>query len=149
MCLANGLTDAFALEARPTSATYNPVTAAAWNAAARADKAAKKRDKDASSSSDEENAMMSDAARSDAEAKLLGASCKTVTPGEFVCVFPGVGIFCHGFCSLCAAFALSKRAGMFLVLCCIVATKPLIRLRVVVNFACFLPFFGCVIVFLF
>lgn len=81
MCLANGLTDAFALEARPTSATYNPVTAAAWNAAARADKANKKREAGGSSSSEEDGLKMSDKARSDAEGKLLGASAKTIEPG--------------------------------------------------------------------
>lgn len=73
MCLANGLTDAFALEARPSSATYNPITAAAWNAAAQAQKSNKP--------SVEAMAEMSDAARSEAEAKMLGASAMNITPG--------------------------------------------------------------------
>ncbi|CAB1103979.1 GT2 [Ectocarpus sp. CCAP 1310/34] len=75
MCLANGLTDAFALEARPSSATYNPVTAAAWNAAAQAQKSNKP--------SVEAVAQTSDAARSEAEAKMLGASAMNITPGFF------------------------------------------------------------------
>lgn len=79
MCVANGLTDAFALEARPTSATYNPITAAAWSAAARADKANKKGD--GNTSSDDETPM-TDAARSEAEAKLLSASAVSITPGK-------------------------------------------------------------------
>lgn len=91
MCLANGLTDAFALEARPQSATYNPVTAAAWNAAARADKANKKREADGSSSSDDDATKMSDSARADAESKLLGATAKTIEPGEFGRLFCGGG----------------------------------------------------------
>lgn len=81
MCVANGLTDAFALEARPSSATYNPISAAAWNAAARADKSNKKND--GNTSSDEEGvSQMSEAARSEAEAKLLAASAMNITPGE-------------------------------------------------------------------
>ncbi|CAM9415618.1 unnamed protein product [Ectocarpus sp. 4 AP-2014] len=75
MCLANGLTDAFALEARPSSATYNPITAAAWNAAAQAQKSNKP--------SVEAMAEMNEAARSEAEAKMLGASAMNITPGFF------------------------------------------------------------------
>lgn len=84
MCLANGLTDAFALEARPSSATYNPVTAAAWNAAARAEKANKKKDKEGSGGSSDEDGLGStnEKARSDAEGKVLGAPAKTIEPGE-------------------------------------------------------------------
>lgn len=74
MCLANGLTDAFALEARPSSATYNPITAAAWNAAARAQKA-----NDAITV--ENMAEMTEGARSEAEAKLLGATAVGIPPG--------------------------------------------------------------------
>lgn len=81
MCLANGLTDAFALEARPTSATYNPVSAAAWNAAARAEKANKKKDKEDSNSDEDGLGSTNDKARSDAEAKVLGAPAKTIEPG--------------------------------------------------------------------
>lgn len=78
MCLANGLTDAFALEARPSSATYNPISAAAWNAAKGAAKANK-------GMSVEAMAEMSDAARSEAEAKMLGASAMNITPGAYMC----------------------------------------------------------------
>lgn len=78
MCLANGLTDAFALEARPSSATYNPISAAAWNAAKGAAKANK-------GMSVEAMAEMSDAARSEAEAKMLGASAMNITPGTYMC----------------------------------------------------------------
>lgn len=74
MCLANGLTDAFALEARPSSATYNPVTAAAWNAANQA--------KNANEPASMENmSEMGEAARSEAEAKMLGAPALSVPPG--------------------------------------------------------------------
>ncbi|CAM9949458.1 unnamed protein product, partial [Laminaria digitata] len=76
MCLANGLTDAFALEARPTSATYNPVTAAAWNAANQA-----KNSNDAATVAN--MSEMSEAARSEAEAKMLGAPALSVPPGFF------------------------------------------------------------------
>lgn len=75
MCLANGLTDAFALEARPSSATYNPITAAAWNAAARAQKANE-------TITVENMAEMTEGARSEAEAKLLGATALGITPGQ-------------------------------------------------------------------
>eukprot|EP00752_Nemacystus_decipiens_P009511 g8502.t1 len=76
MCLANGLTDAFALEARPSSATYNPITAAQWNAAKDAQKANKQITVEAM-------AEMSDAARSEAEAKMLGATAMNITPGFY------------------------------------------------------------------
>lgn len=78
MCLANGLTDAFALEARPSSATYNPITAAQWNAAKEAQKANKQITVEAM-------AEMSDAARSEAEAKMLGATAMNITPGGVGC----------------------------------------------------------------
>lgn len=78
MCLANGLTDAFALEARPSSATYNPITAAAWNAAARVQKANE-------SMTAENMSEMNDTARSEAEAKTLGAGAMNITPGSLVC----------------------------------------------------------------
>ena len=75
MCLANGLTDAFALEARPSSATYNPITAAAWNAANQA--------KNANEPITVENmSEMGESARSEAEAKMLGAPALTIPPGE-------------------------------------------------------------------
>lgn len=80
MCLANGLTDAFALEARPTSATYNPITAAAWNAAAQAQKANEP-------ITVENMAEMSESARSEAEAKMLGATAMSLTPGRAVFFF--------------------------------------------------------------
>lgn len=73
MCLANGLTDAFALEARPASATYNPISAAAWNAASRVSKA--------NEVTVETMAELSEASRSEAEAKMLGATAMNVTPG--------------------------------------------------------------------
>lgn len=88
MCLANGLTDAFALEARPSSATYNPITAAQWNAAKEAQKANKQITVEAM-------AEMSDAARSEAEAKMLGASAMNITPGVCVCMGGGRG-WCVG-----------------------------------------------------
>lgn len=75
MCLANGLTDAFALEARPSSATYNPVSAAAWNAAAAA------RANKTGEMSIEDMAELSDSKRSEAEARLLGAKAMALTPG--------------------------------------------------------------------
>lgn len=82
MCIANGLTDAFALEARPTSATYNPVSAAAWNAAARAEKANKKKEAGAGSSDEDSSSEMNKAARAEEEAKILGAPAMTIEPGE-------------------------------------------------------------------
>lgn len=88
MCLANGLTDAFALEARPSSATYNPISAAAWNAAKEASKANK-------GMSVEAMAEMSDAARSEAEAKMLGASAMNITPGTCEVLFRRSGPSCY------------------------------------------------------
>lgn len=89
MCLANGLTDAFALEARPSSATYNPITAAAWNAAAQAQKANNNKPVTV-----EAMAEMTDAARSEAEAKMLGATAMNITPGEG----RRGGVVCSGEC---------------------------------------------------
>lgn len=77
MCLANGLTDAFALEARPTSAPYNPVTAAAWNAA--------NQTKGTTDAVTVENMSdMGESARSEAEAKMLGAPALSIPPGELM-----------------------------------------------------------------
>lgn len=88
MCIANGLTDAFALEARPSSATYNPVSAAAWNAAARAEKANKKKEAGAGSSDEDSSSEMNKAARFEEEAKVLGAPAMTIEPGKsFQCNF--------------------------------------------------------------
>ena len=73
MCLANGLTDAFALEARPSSATYNPITAADWNAANQVK---------ADAATVDGMSEMGESARSEAEAKMLGAAALTVPPGK-------------------------------------------------------------------